>query len=363
MTQRPSFVYPNCPSLPPRATEARLHPNGTPAGFGIGVDITDPKLDNAFGQGAKENDTTVSVVTGSIPPQKSDLTRFYVSNETRAVTGDPNPHTFIYLAWERSNILGSANIDFELNQLAPTLSADGKTLTLHRTADDPTTPGNEGDLLITFDFTKGGGLPVLGARTWQLVPGTTSTFAWLNPVDHTDTSLDLSALGFAVGSVNDTSASNFQPDPGQPAGTTTVVDPITGQSLTNLTFGEAAIDLTASGIFPPGVCENFGSAFVKSRSSTSFTAELKDFIAPIAVNVENCVDVTNTAEVTAAAQLDFDSTPNNHVATEDDQASVTVTIGSTSGHALMAASVGSGSETTSLTDAALQPLLAQALGL
>src|SRR5439155_17804 len=34
---------------------------------------------------------------------------------------------------------------------------------------------------------------------------------------------------------------------------------------------------------------------------------------------------TNTAEVTAADQPDFDSTPNNHVASEDDQASVTVT--------------------------------------
>ena len=32
MTQRPSFVYPNCPSLPPRATEARLHP---PLGSGV----------------------------------------------------------------------------------------------------------------------------------------------------------------------------------------------------------------------------------------------------------------------------------------------------------------------------------------
>src|SRR5262249_51557372 len=33
MTQRPSFVYPNFPSLPPRATEARLHPSsGSPAG-------------------------------------------------------------------------------------------------------------------------------------------------------------------------------------------------------------------------------------------------------------------------------------------------------------------------------------------
>ena len=48
-----------------------------------------------------------------------------------------------------------------------------------------------------------------------------------------------------------------------------------------LQFGETAIDLTTAGVFPAGTCEAFGSAFVKSRSSSSFTAEIKDFIAPI----------------------------------------------------------------------------------
>jgi len=55
-----------------------------------------------------------------------------------------------------------------------------------------------------------------------------------------------------------------------------------------LQFGEAAIDLTAAGVVPPGICEAFGSAFLKSRSSTSFNSEIKDFIAPVAVNIANC---------------------------------------------------------------------------
>jgi Prealbumin-like fold domain len=58
-----------------------------------------------------------------------------------------------------------------------------------------------------------------------------------------------------------------------------------------LQFGEAAIDLTAAGLVPPGICEAFGSAFLKSRASASFTAEVKDFIAPIPVNISNCGEV------------------------------------------------------------------------
>ena len=56
-------------------------------------------------------------------------------------------------------------------------------------------------------------------------------------------------------------------------------------------FGEAFIDLQQSGIFQTGVCQVFGAAFLKSRSSDSFVAELKDFIAPIPINITNCAPV------------------------------------------------------------------------
>ena len=49
--------------------------------------------------------------------------------------------------------------------------------------------------------------------------------------------------------------------------------------------------LTSAGIFPPGICEAFGSAYVKSRSSTSFSSEIKDFIAPVSINVANCAGI------------------------------------------------------------------------
>src|SRR6266542_6536698 len=129
----------------------------------VGIDLASGSTDNAFGQGTKEDDPNVSVVTGSIPPQKSDLTRFYVANEQVS-----NGNIFLYLAWERSNVLGSANMDFEINQkVQPDLTTTGPK-TLVRTA---------GDLLITFDFTNGGGNPQLGLLKWVTSGSTSQCFA------------------------------------------------------------------------------------------------------------------------------------------------------------------------------------------
>ena len=36
----------------------------------------------------------------------------------------------------------------------------------------------------------------------------------------------------------------------------------------------------------------FGQAYLKSRSSDAFTSEIKDFIAPIPINITNCAPVT-----------------------------------------------------------------------
>ena len=69
-------------------------------------------------------------------------------------------------------------------------------------------------------------------------------------------------------------------------------DPIAQVDREPMTFGEAAINLTKAGVFDPSVCTNFGSAFVKSRASDSFPASMKDFIAPIKVDVSNCSIIT-----------------------------------------------------------------------
>src|SRR5215472_16435545 len=70
------------------------------AGLNSGFDLPSGTADNAFGQGTKEDNPSATVVNGSIPPNKSDLTRFYEASQIGS-----NSHNFLYLAWERSNVL------------------------------------------------------------------------------------------------------------------------------------------------------------------------------------------------------------------------------------------------------------------
>src|SRR6516225_9291161 len=75
----------------------------------VGQDLPTGTSDNSFGQGTKENDTAVTVVTGSIPNSKADLARFAVAGEV--IQGA----TYMYIAWSRENQSGTVNFDFELN--------------------------------------------------------------------------------------------------------------------------------------------------------------------------------------------------------------------------------------------------------
>lgn len=232
-----------------------------------GIDLSASKADDAFGQGTKEDNPAVTIVDGSIPPNKNDLTRFYTANETLAV----NSHIMLYLAWERLVNIGNANLDFEINQAKQTgwTSTTTGPLTINRTA---------GDLLVTYDF-GGSGTPTLGLLTWlTAAAGNTASQCFSsNTLPCWGQHVDLSGTN-SEGAVN----------------TGTVSEPYTGGSLTAGLFGEAAIDLTAAGVFNGSDCKAFGSMFTKSRSSSSFTAEIKDFIAPQGIQLTNCSTTTVT---------------------------------------------------------------------
>src|SRR5215469_6846692 len=237
------------------------------SGLNPGFDLPSGTGDNSFGQGTKEDNPNVTVVSGSIPPNKSDLTRFYEASEFSAA----NNHNFLYLGWERTNVLGSANFDFEINQKTqPDLTTPGAK-TLNRTA---------GDLLVTFDFTNGGGKPTLGLLTWlTAAAGNTANQCFSsNTLPCWGKQVTLNGAD-SIGAVNNLDSVTDPLSPGSP----NYINPVPA-----LQFGETAIDLTKAGVFPPGTCSAFGSAFVKSRSSASFSAEVKDFIAPIPVSISNC---------------------------------------------------------------------------
>src|SRR6266545_4193227 len=230
-------------------------------GAGCLVDAPSGATDNSFGQGTQEDDTSVTVVDGSIPPNKNDLTRAYIASETLG------GNTYLYLAWERLVNTGSANIDFELNQKPQNIGAPGATYALDRTA---------GDILIAYVF-GGSGTPTISLLRW-VASGPGSQCDKANTTPCWGTRVDMTAVGFAEALVN--------PSP--------VSDPFLSATPNNVgtgLFGEAALNLSdqALHIFEPHTCKAFGGMYVKSRASgSSIDAELKDFIAPVPIFVSNC---------------------------------------------------------------------------
>jgi hypothetical protein len=257
---------------------ANVCPTGSLApNFSGKTDLASGSTDDSFGQGAKEDTACPTEVFGSIPPQKSDLTRFYTAHEKAG------SNTFLYLAWERTNILGNANMDFEFNQ--------SKTACANEPSGSAVPVRTNGDLMVTYDF-GGSGTPTLGLLFWLTVGGK-------NPTDSTKTNSNADC--FSANSLpcwGDHQALNGTNSEGA-VNSANVLDPIDPAAPRTLkgdssggTFGEASINLSAvlPSVFGPNptTCESFGSAYLKSRSSSSFTAEQKDFIAPATVSLNNC---------------------------------------------------------------------------
>src|SRR5262245_21144365 len=190
----------------------------------VGQDIADPKNDNSFGQGTKENDVDVSVVTGSIPNSKANLGRFAAAGEVI------NGQTMIYLAWTREDQSGTVNFDFELNaKPQPDLTTPGAKH-LNRTVND---------LLINYAFQGGSNTPTLTKFTW-------------NGSDW--------GTGVPISGACSEGATNSATISENLGGLPPVSRPAQQ-------FGEASINLTCAGVVPPDACEPFSSVYVKSRSS------------------------------------------------------------------------------------------------
>jgi Prealbumin-like fold domain len=238
-----------------------------PGIVGCGIDKPTGQTDDSFGQGTKEDTPAPTIVAGGIPPSKSDLLRFYTSNE---LVGTDQ---FLYLAWERvQEPQGTTNMDFEFNKRDCTPATSDPDCS----ANGVTPIRSAGDVLIKYDLSQGGVNPILGFHRW-VTSG--------DPADVCEANNELPCWG------------PVQPLTGNFEGsinTVPVTDPINPgapRTLSVRTFGEAAVNLTDSGILPPGTCESFGSAYLKSRSSDQFTAALKDFIAPIPVTIQNCGNI------------------------------------------------------------------------
>jgi hypothetical protein len=217
--------------------------------------------DDSFGMGTKEDTPVPTVVSGQIPNQKSDLLNFGVYLETNS------NGRFLNLFWQRvQEPVGTTNMDFEFNK-SSTLSANNETPV--RTS---------GDVLIMYDLSRGGTSPTLWASRWidGSEGGTAAQCEASNSLPCWNARVNLTAAGVAAGSIN------TSPIPAAESDGLGAMSP--------RTFGEAQVDLNA---ITGGAarCAIFGSAYLKSRASDSFTSELKDFIAPETLNIDQCGSV------------------------------------------------------------------------
>ena len=211
-------------------------------------------LDDSFGNGTKEDTAVPTVVDGSIPPNKSDLREFGSWTE-RNSEGE-----FLHLFWSRvQDPSGTTNMDFELNAKScpPLVQAPAVQPSRADCSTNGVTPvRSQGDLLITYDLSRGGTEAAIDLREWD---GSLWQDDELTP-------------GSALGSINTTAI--------------TSATALTGKTYSLRTFGEASVNLAE--LLDPTVCRSFGSAYLKSRSSDSFTSAVKDFIAPVGIDVSNC---------------------------------------------------------------------------
>ena len=208
-------------------------------------DLETGSNDDSYQGGVKEDTACPGTTTGSIPNNKSDLLNFGSYFEPEA--GGPG---WLHVYWQRvQEPSGTTNMDFEFNKSTTDCDGAGESKNVTRTV---------GDILLQFDIDQGGAVAKLSKRTWQ-------GSAWSDPP------VALSAID-AIGAVNQAAISAAN------------ADELGAMSVR--TFGEASFDL--SQVFDGTKCESFGSAMLKSRSSDSFTSQLKDFIAPIPVNITNC---------------------------------------------------------------------------
>jgi hypothetical protein len=257
---------------------------GTGTGFRSGVLAKNDKAtgsgDDSFGQGTAEDNPNPTIVDGSIPPNKSDLKAFGVYAETGEPTATNPTGKNLALFWSRvQNPSGTTNMDFELNKVfcdgtATNCANNGTKSPLYVTP-----KRSVGDKLITYDLSRGGTVPTISIRTWGGSAWGTATVI-------------SGGAGGALGSVNTSTIPSNQTG-GVSGGLTTAL----GQQ-DPYTFGEASISFGQL-FSDPNACGKFGSAYLKSRSSDSFTAEIKDFVAPESVNITNCAALTTNATPSA----------------------------------------------------------------
>jgi HYR domain len=230
-----------------------LDANGAPLNSGTTFHLVDPfnsASDDTFAGGLKwtDNPNSWRWTTGGAS-SKTDI-----NNVLLHVSSDANGHTWIIIAADRASTSGDSYIDFEFLQNPLTRNSDGSF-----TSSGPNGGRTTNDMVLSLEFGGGGSVPDFFAYRW--VPSG-SGFAYVD-----------ATASFPTGRVFVAAS---------PANTAV---PFGAFGLTTYdanAFVEAAIDMTALlGNFDTCLSIGVKTIMVKTKTSTSSTATIVDFIAPI----------------------------------------------------------------------------------
>jgi hypothetical protein len=229
---------------------------------------------NMFGEGSKEQAPGAWTLVGREPSNKFNFLAAWARGESAT-------HEDLYLAFRRESPNGNTYLTFELNQDTRRWDNDGDAST-------PAVPCRQDrDLLISYEIEPGG--------TSEPDPVTVRLYRWHETSADAATGCSLtgtmtggavlnSPLGanpLAQGAINDDGAvANHLDTDGDGSADT----PTFGKG----TFGEAGLDVTAAAASLGLDCTTFGQVQLHSRSSVSINSAVKDYIAPVPVDVDTC---------------------------------------------------------------------------
>jgi len=258
-----------------------LKSDGTPVNPATTFHFVDPynsSSDNTFGGGLKWTDDPNTWTWGlGKASSKTDI-----NNVLLHLSTDVSGHSWIVIAADRFSTSGDSYIDFEFLQNTLTTNANGTF-----SSAGPNGGRTVNDLLLSLDFASGGSVPDFTAWRWQTNSGT-GGFTY---VDAT-ASLPMGRIYGAVSVAN----------------TAVPFGAFGGTNYGANQFVEAAVDLTALvGNFDPCLSIGVATIMVKTKTSTSSTATIVDFINPIQYtlhigpsayagpNQTNCTEGASTA--------------------------------------------------------------------
>ncbi|MET0972219.1 MAG: hypothetical protein ABWY95_02245, partial [Thermoleophilaceae bacterium] len=214
--------------------------------------------DSAFDGGSKEDEPgewDFTTEAGGVDPGKSNIRDAWSSVD------QPGSRTFLYLGFTREEANGTTFLTFELNRDGR-LWDNGKARVPCRTT---------GDILVSYEA-KGNDVEVVLKRWVTQAPDPATSCARtgrLEPLASFTPNVD------AQGAVN--AAAIASRLPGAYEGT-----------VPEERFGEAALDLERLLSDVDDGCFAFTSVWMHSRSSTSESSNMQDYVAPQKADVRNC---------------------------------------------------------------------------